>query len=116
MNKSDLPQPLILLLAKGRYLKKCAEPMVQLPIFNNVPVPEIKERFKLCDKNGSPVYYIYNIDLVRLKLWRVIKKDNTLAYMKKIDRYYISRRKILSLRKNNPIKRTFKQLRAEKKI
>lgn len=107
------------MLHKGRYLQRCPDPdgLVQLVIFGEPCQPDPNaERFKLYDPGGSPVYYILNEDLRRFKLWRVIKKDNELAFRKKIDRYMISRRKILSLRKNNPIKRTYKNLRNQKLV
>lgn len=100
-----------LMLVRGRYLMKCRDPMLQRTLFGADPPPPA-ERFKLYDSNGSPVIYIDGTTLARWNLWRVIKKDNDLAYRRQIHRYYISRRKILSLRKNNRIKRTYKKIRS----
>ena len=88
-----------IMLPTGRYLERCA------PDHNG------NERFKVYDGQRHPLYYIRNKDLDRLGFWAVFKKDNDLAFRKKVDHYYISRRKILALRKNNPIKRTYKSMR-----
>lgn len=115
--KPNLEDLLIMMLPRGRYLERCAQPMEQLAIFpGGGPVDDPFEKFKLYDKKRNPIYYIFAEDLTRFKLWRVIKKDNDLAFRLKIDRYYLSRRKILSLRKNNTIKRTYKHLRTEKLV
>lgn len=116
MNPS-LEDLLNLMLPRGRYLEKCAQPMEQLAIFpGGEPVDDPFEKFKLYDRKRNPIYYIFAGDLAKYKLWGCLKKDNDLAFKMKIDRYYLSRRKILSLRKNNTIKRTYKRIRAEKSL
>lgn len=105
------------MLPKGRYLEKCGEPLPQSVLFPDMPEPpEPPEVFKLYDSQRNPLHYITGEDLRRCKLWRVIIKDNELAYKKRINRYKISRRKIISLRKNTTIKRTYKRLLSEKVI
>lgn len=101
-----------LLLPHGTYLEKCGQSMPQASLFGD-PTPDPTEIYYIHDGRYEKILMVVNsTDLARCRFWPALKKDNALAYKKRIDRYYISRRKILSLRKNNPVKSTYKRIRA----
>lgn len=100
------------MLPHGVYLEKCFQSMPQSSLFGD-PTPDPLEIFYVHDGKYQKILFTINSDdLTRLRFWPALKKDNALAYRKQIHRYYISRRKILALRKNHPIKSTYKRIRA----
>jgi hypothetical protein len=110
--RPSIEELLRLMLPCGMYLERCDQSLPQLSLLAEDPIPDPPERFAVFDKQGIARRLINGKDLEHWRIWSVLKKDNTLAYRKKINRYYISRRKILALRKNHPIKSTYKRLRA----
>lgn len=100
------------MLPAGTYLEKKQE-VEQTSIFEPQGFGVISETFIVYGRGRIPVGLVHGSELYSLDLWRVIKKNNDLAFRKRINRYQLSKRKILKLRKNNPIKVTYKRLRTE---
>lgn len=100
------------MLPAGTYLEKSLE-VEQTSIFEPQGLGVISEFFVIYGPGRTRVGVVHGTELYRLDLWRVMKKNNDLAFRRRINRYQLSKRKILQLRKNNPIKATYKRLRTE---
>jgi len=89
-----------MLMPAGNYIEKCA------------PDKLGRDRYKLYDAKRNPLRYVLEKQINNLDAWRVLKKIGPYAEGSH-PRYILSRRKILSLRKNNRIKWQYKRLRSQ---
>lgn len=111
MRNKTLYKLLYLLIPAGSYF----EPLPPQGVQPSLPGLQQEDRLTTktlyqVKRRGRPIAVIEEDSLVRHGLWKVMKKDNELAFRRSVDRYRLSPIKILGLRKNNPIKKTYKSI------